>query len=152
MKDKFIIFLDIDSVLCPKNPSIDLDGEHSFKTESIEAINSIIQYYNSDLGMISSWNSKFYKSSLYGEFLSSRGIIVNQIYILDSNKRVDGIIDFLDKNPEYSYLIIDDEAYGYYEACFRNKKMDFKRIIEPNPYRCLDNYDAYKAIKLNLKF
>lgn len=154
MKDKLIIFLDIDGVLCncyQQQPTEFLpDGEHAFWPEAIKALNALIEYYCADIGMVSSWNNKFYTEDLYKTFLISRGIIVNDLFVLDSNKRSDSIIEFLKSNPEYNYLIIDDEAYGYYNTCFKQQLFEYKRICQPNMYRCLDMYDAIKYIKWNL--
>lgn len=54
--ENFIIFLDVDGVLCSyedfkfrdKN-----DGKQIFRPYSIKALNKIIEYYNADLCMIS---------------------------------------------------------------------------------------------------
>lgn len=153
MKDKFIVFLDLDGVLCNcyhREEEFLPDGEHAFWSESVEAINALIQYYSADLGMISSWNSKFRDEEHYKTFLISRGIIVNELFILDSWERSSSILDFLSENPDYNYLIVDDEAHQYYQESFLNKTFEYKRICQPNMYRCLDLKDAYKFIHWGL--
>jgi superfamily II DNA/RNA helicase len=150
---KFIIFLDIDGVVCNcyhRAEEFLSDGEHAFWPESIEALNALIQFYSADLAMISSWNSKFHTDELYKEFLTSRGIIVNELYSLNQHDRCESISEFLSQNPEYHYLIIDDEAYQYYEACFLHQVFEYKRICQPNMFRCLDMKDAYRFIKWSL--
>ncbi len=153
MKDKLILFLDLDGVLCNcyhRKEEWESDGEHAFWSESVEALNALIKHYSADLGMISSWNSKFKDEEHYKEFLVSRGIFVNELFILSQHDRTNSILDFLSNNPEYHYLIVDDEAHQYYQECFLHKTLEYKRICQPNMYRCLDLKDAYKFIHWSL--
>jgi hypothetical protein len=144
MTENFIIFLDIDGVLCDcygrRCPRY-VDGEHEFKPESIEALNTIIQFYNADLCMISAWNSKFRDETSYKEFLESRGIIVNGLMFGNQHNRSEMILEMIDEGLKY-YLIIDDEAHQFY---INIPKIEYKRILQPNRYRCLDMYDTKMA-------
>jgi hypothetical protein len=124
--DTFVIFLDIDGVLCSYKHNIydkdkgdiynPIDDEHYFLQSAIDALNILINNYNAHLCMITSWNSKFKDETI-------------QEYNL--------------KN----YLIIDDESHGFYKECFICKTIEYKRIIKTNSDRCLDSYDAASCIK-----
>lgn len=153
---EFIIFLDIDGVLCSYDENIyhkstidrfDIDDEHFFKQEAIDALNTIIDYYKADLCMISSWNGKFKDEEHYKAFLVRRGIHVNNLFI---EKHYDRAINILELIKEYNlkhYLIIDDEAYQYYE---KMEELQYLRILKPDRNRCLDKYDA-KFVTCNTK-
>lgn len=147
---RFIIFLDIDGVLCSyQNMKIfEHDGEHGFVDEAVKALNAIVTCYDADLCMISSWNTKFRDENAYKSFLESRGIIVNSLYIGDHNNRPAWIISQIKEHDLRHYLIIDDEAYGYYD---RMKELQYKRILKTNRYRCLDMHDfAHATINYKL--
>ena len=148
-KDRFVIFLDVDGVICSYlgMKTYDADGEHAFSDEAVKALNAIIACYNADLCMISSWNTKFRDEKHYKEFLTSRGIIVNELYIGDHNNRPQFIIDAIREHDLKYYLIIDDEAYGYYE---RMGELEYKRILKTNRYRCLDMHD-FAQVTRNFK-
>ena len=155
---RFIIFLDVDGVLCSYAKNIYVrgsadefapDGEHYFMRSAIDALNTIIDYYDADLCMISGWNSKFQNEAAYKSFLVGRGIHVNNLYIGDSHKRLDFILRAIADGLKH-YLVIDDEAYKYY------KNMDaigYSRILRTGRNRCLDEDDAWlvtQNFKLNV--
>jgi hypothetical protein len=142
--DNFIIFLDIDGVICSYNDMGDYEagGEHKFRKASVKALNKIIKYYNADLCMISSWNNKFKDEEHYKSFLISRGIRVNNLYLGDDTDRYEFVQEEIKKGLKY-YLIIDDEGYGYYY----NSIVEYKRILQPNRYRCIDNHDFNHVTK-----
>jgi len=144
---KFIIFLDVDGVICSYSKNIYTantdhqyadDGEHYFLPEAIQALNAIITFYDADLCMISSWNSKFRDEVHYKEFLESRGIIVNTLYIGNQHNRAEFILSAIKEHNLKFYLIIDDEAHQYYQNM---KELQYKRILKPDRNRCLDMYD-----------
>lgn len=149
IKENFQIALDIDGVICDcywkKCPHNEVDQEHVFKPKSIKALNKIISYYNADLIMISGWNSKFMDEDHYSKFLKNRGVIINNpVVIGDQHNRVNYIEDLIANNVVDKYLIIDDEPHGY----FRNSTIiEYKRILAPNRYRCLDNFDVLHVTK-----
>ena len=118
-----IIFIDVDGVLVSYSDLNikDKDGDNIFKPQAVESLNKIIGFYNADLCMISSWNTKFRNEQQYADFLRSRGLIFNKLYISDHNNRIQGIKDLLLELEEDKYLIIDDEAYKYYETAIKNK-------------------------------
>src|SRR3990172_8381564 len=101
--------------------------------ESVQALNAIITFYDADLCMISSWNTKFRDEAHYKEFLESRGIIVNTLYIGDHMDRPEWILSQILEHDLEFYLIIDDEAYGYYEMM---DKLQYKRILKTDKNRC----------------
>lgn len=146
---RFIIFLDIDGCLCSwLNMQIyESDGEHGFVDEAVNALNAIITCYDADICMISSWNTKFKDEKSYKDFLMSRGILVNNLYIGDHNNRPEWIILQIKEHDLKYYLIIDDEAFGYYE---RMKELQYKRILKTNRYRCLDMHD-FAQVTRNFK-
>lgn len=153
---EFIIFLDIDGVICSYDENIympdfkdkyDIDDEHFFKQEAIDALNTIIDYYKADLCMVSSWNGKFKDEEHYKEFLTRRGIHVNELFIGKHYKRCGWIIEQIKELELKHYLVIDDECNAYY------KNMDdiqYLRILKTDRNRCLDKYDA-KFVTINLK-
>lgn len=144
---RFIIFLDIDGVLWQYGDNErDIDGNHIFVLPAVIALNEIIKYYNADLCMISGWNSDFPDAEHYKKFLISRGIFVNNLYIGEQYNRYDYVINLV-KQGLTKYLIIDDEAYGFYTA---TNVIEYKRILCPNRYRCLDKYDV-KNVTINWK-
>jgi len=147
--NRFIIFLDIDGCLCSYNNMniFEPDGEHVFEQEAINALNAIITCYDADICMISSWNTKFKDEKSYKDFLASRGIYVSNLYIGDHNNRPDWILSQIKKHDLHYYLIIDDEAFGYYE---KMKELQYKRILKPNRYRCLDMHD-FAQVTINFK-
>jgi hypothetical protein len=152
--DNFIIFLDIDGTICSyedfdkrdKN-----DNKHIFRSYSVKALNKIIEYYNADLCMISGWNSGFSTEEQYTNFLRGRGIKVNENLTFGiQHNRYEFIIDQIKAGLKY-YLIIDDEAYYALEDVFSDKPLiEYKRILKPNRYRCLDKYD-FKQVTFNWK-
>lgn len=146
---RFIIFLDVDGVLCSwlDMKIFEQDGEHGFVEEAIKALNAIITCYDADLCMISSWNTKFKDEESYKAFLVSRGIFVNNLYIGDHNNRAEWIISQIKEHDLHYYLIIDDEAFGYYE---KMKELQYKRILKTNRYRCLDMHD-FAQVTRNFK-
>jgi histidinol phosphatase-like PHP family hydrolase len=146
--NNFIIFLDVDGVLVSYDTLkvYENDKKHSFKPEAIGSLNNIIKYYNADLCMISSWNSKFGDDEQYKEFLISRGIKVNNLTRLDHCNRSGEILKLIDEGLKY-YLIIDDESYEY---IINIPKIEYKRILTPNRFRCLDKYD-FKNVTFNWK-
>ena len=146
---RFIIFLDIDGVICSyDNMNIyKPDGEHGFVDEAVKALNAIITCYDADLCMISSWNTKFKDEEAYKAFLASRGVLVSNLYIGNHHKRPEWILSQIKEHDLHFYLIIDDEAHGFYE---RMKEFEYKRILKPNRYRCLDMHD-FAQVTRNFK-
>ncbi len=141
--ERFQIILDIDGVLVSYREMkvYESDGEHKFMSSSVEALNTLITYFDADLCMVSSWNSKFRDEEQYKEFLESRGVIVNGLTFADQHNRYKFVEDLIADGMK-DYLIVDDEAYGYYEACMVNHTIEYKRILKPDRIRCLDIYDA----------
>lgn len=139
-KERFIIFLDIDGVLVSwlNLKSIDDNNENLFEEEAVKALNAIIQHYDADLCMISSWNGRYKDPEQYKIFLQSRGIIVNNLYIGDQHNRPAWILSKIKEYKLTRYLIIDDEAFGYFELM---KQLQYKRILKTNRYRGLDMFD-----------
>jgi len=153
---EFIIFLDIDGVLCSYDENIyhkscidryDIDDEHFFKQEAIDALNQIIDYYNADLCMISSWNVKFKDEEHYKAFLVRRGIHVNNLFIGKHHSRAKFILEQIKEHDLIHYLIIDDEAFQYYEQI---NDIKYNRILKPDRNRCIDKYDV-KHVTINNK-
>jgi hypothetical protein len=147
--DNFIIFLDVDGPLCSYD-DVKLrdktDNENSFRKNAIDALNKIIEYYNADLCMISGWNSKFASEKQYKEFLVNRGIKVNNLTFGNQHNRLEFILDLIKQGLKH-YLIIDDEAHQYYISM---PQIEYSRILQPNRYRCLDEYD-FKMVAFNWK-
>ena len=141
--NRFIIYLDIDGPLVSylKLKDRDLrDGKHVFKTEAIDTLNAIITMFDADLCIVSTWGRKYFNGaddSIFRDFLINRGIIVNGLTFGDPDDRAGYVLR--KKAEGYDrFLIIDDEALEYY------KKVDdigFNRILVPNSWRCLDEYD-----------
>jgi hypothetical protein len=155
LEDDFIIILDVDGVLCSYDENIympdcvdkfDVDDEHFFKREAIDALNVIIKHYNASLCMVSSWNSKFKDEEHYKQFLIRRGIIVNNLYIGNQHNRTEFITDLINDGLR-DFLIIDDEAHQYFQNM---DVIPYNRILRPDRNRCLDKYDA-KFYTINLK-
>jgi hypothetical protein len=156
--DTFVIFLDIDGVLCSYKHNIynkdkgdiynPIDDEHYFLQSAIDALNILINNYNAHLCMITSWNSKFKDENQYKEFLINRGIVVNNgLSIGKHYDRYNYVSKTIQEYNLKNYLIIDDESHGFYKECFICKTIEYKRIIKTNSDRCLDSYDAASCIK-----
>jgi len=145
----FVIFLDIDGVLVSYNElkNYHIDQEHSFKINALDSLNAIISFYDADLCMISSWNTKFKNKKHYEDFLINRGVIVNNLTIGDHVNRINFIKKFIAENKITNYLIIDDESYEFFKSCITNNFPEYKRILQPNRYRCLDNFDVEHVTK-----
>lgn len=152
---RFIIFLDVDGVICSYDENIympdmkdmyDVDEEHFFKSDAIDALNTIVEHYDADLCMISSWNGKFKDEEHYKTFLVRRGVKVNNLYFGNKHDRANCVIENIN-NGMTNYIIIDDEAHQYYK---RIDKIAYLRILKPDRNRCLDKYDA-KFVTVNLK-
>lgn len=147
--DKFIIFLDVDGTICSCEDfgvRDKKDHENIFREYSVQALNGIIEYYAADLCMISGWNSKYYTEEQYKNFLVSRGIKVNNLTFGDQYNRKKFILDLIKQGLKH-YLIIDDESHQYYTSM---PQIEYKRILQPNKYRCLDEYDL-KNVTINWK-
>lgn len=158
MENNFIIFLDIDGVICSYSKNIhvskgineysEIDGKHNFLPSAVEALNKLIVNYNAHLCMISSWNSDFGDEKQYTDFLICRGInVINGLSFGDKDDRSNYITTYISDNDIKDYLIIDDEAHQYYKMCFKTDRIEYKRIIKPNMDRCLDMYDVDSCIK-----
>lgn len=141
-ENEFIIFLDIDGVLVSYDNLKERnskDGKQVFVQEAVDALNTIINYYNASLCMISGWNANFQGNcERYTDFLKGRGIIVNNLTVGDRINRYKFVEDCIKQYPNLKYLIIDDEYFGYYDSGV----IPHKRILGTNMYRCLDRYDA----------
>src|SRR5882724_10722247 len=139
----FIIYLDIDGVLVPYDgfKDFDKDGDHKFKQSAVEALNNIINHYKADLCMISSWNVHYDNEQQYKDFLISRGIVVNELTIGKHYDRIEFIENNVKNNNIEHYLIIDDESHQYLKGSMNNGFPEYKRILQPNRYRCLDDCD-----------
>jgi hypothetical protein len=147
--DNFIIFLDIDGPICSyEDFSIRDKKDHKniFRKYSVQTLNKIIKYYNADLCMISGWNSNFNTEQQYKDFLIGRGIKVNNLTFGDKDNRKKFIIKQI-KDGLKHYLIIDDESHQFYTSM---PQIEYKRILQPNKYRCLDKYD-FKNVTFNYK-
>jgi hypothetical protein len=143
MNKPFIIYLDIDGVLVSylKLKDRDADGRHSFISEAVKTLNSIISMFNADICVVSTWGRPYWNGSKDGkefkDFLISRGIIVNDLTFGDPDDRAGYVIKR--KSEGYTrFLIVDDESLEYYK---RVDDIGFNRILSSNSWRCLDEYD-----------
>lgn len=145
MVTTFII--DIDGVFCPyrtaaKTPPRELvQGKEPFLVSAVQAFNKIYSHYNpSCFIMTSGFNSRFSNPGLYKDFLEEKGILVpKKLIIGDQHDRYNYIKNQVMVNNLRDYLIIDDESYGYYQML---DILEYKRLLVPNRYRCLDEYDV----------
>jgi len=145
--DRFVIFLDIDGVLTSYlNLNKENDGKTVFHYHAVSSLNKIIEHYNADLCMISSWNFDFKDADHYKTFLESRDIIMNNLTIGDQNNRSTFIKEKI-KEGLREYLIIDDEAYEYYNSM---PDIEYKRILQTNRYETL-NYFDFLNVTVNWK-
>ncbi len=96
--------------------------------------------------MISGWNLSCSTEQQYKDFLVGRGIKVNDLTFGDKDHRSEFILTQVKAGLKY-YLIIDDEAFQYYDSM---PQIEYKRILQPNRYRCLDKYD-FKHVTFNWK-
>jgi len=136
--DRFIIFLDIDGVLTSYlNLDKENDGKTVFHYHAVSSLNKIIQHYNADLCMISSWNFDFKNTDDYKTFLQSRRIEVNNLTVGNKDDR-SGFIKEKIREGLTKYLIIDDEAFEYYNSM---PEIEYKRILQPNRYTALSYND-----------
>ena len=101
--------------------------------------------------MISGWNSSFSTEEQYTTFLRGRGIKVNENLTFGiQHNRLEFILDQVKEGLKY-YLIIDDESHYAFDNCFgENPLIEYKRVLAPNRYRCLDKYD-FKQVTFNWK-
>lgn len=146
----FVLFLDVDGVLCSYNnlKTRQADERGCFVPESIEALNGFISFYGIDhICMISGWNSFFKTEEEYRQFLISRGINVPGISFGDRTDRYNFVSDHIKDGLEH-YIIIDDECYGYYT---RLETIDYRRIVRTNMYRCLDMHDFQQGCREDLQ-
>lgn len=149
----FIVFLDIDGPLVSYEhlKDYDSDGRRRFKPEAVAALNEIIKYYDAALCMISAWNSMHFPHDpvAYAEFMRSRGIVFRELFVGDQHRRPEYILNLINQGLQH-YLVIDDEAHQYYSLM---GIIQYKRILQPNRWRCLDKYDAWNVtrnFKLNV--
>lgn len=150
--ERFNIFFDVDGVVCDcyswkgreDRPAKEFaeDGEHFFKKASVDAMNVILDYYDADVCCVSSWNSKFKDEEHFKAFLISRGLHIRGLTIGKHHDRYKFVADMIKEHNLKHYLIIDDEAHSYYTQMQPNGIIEYKRILQPNRYRCLDHYDA----------
>lgn len=144
-QNKFVIYLDIDGVLVSY---LDLkeyheDGHHAFKPQAVETLNNLISLLDADICIISAWISFYKTDEEWTTFLNSRGIIVDRVYRGDSYDRPKFILEEEAKGIT-EYLIIDDEAFNYYQNM---PEIAYARILRTNSYRCLDEYDFFQVLK-----
>jgi hypothetical protein len=140
----FIIYLDIDGPLVSylklkdRDPK---DGKHSFLPEAVNTLNAIIEMFNADICIVSTWGRKYFNGNADGsefkDFLINRGIIVNNLTFGDPDDRAGYVLKKKSEGFD-RFLIIDDEALEYYK---RVDEIGFNRILAPNSWRCLDEYD-----------
>lgn len=143
----FTIFLDIDGVLLSYlhlkvfDP---VDGEQAFKKEAIESLNKIIRHYKADLCVVSSYPpSVRSRYPDFKQFMIRRGIEVNGLTFGDEHDRYNFVLGCI-KDGMKDYLIIDDEAHGYYALV---PQIEYKRILRVNSYRCLDEFDFLQVTR-----
>ena len=148
----FIVYLDIDGVLVSylklkeRNP---IDRKHNFEDKSVEVLNTIISMFDADICIVSTWGRRYWNQTVsqvidsennsehFKEFLLGRGIIVNNLTFGDPDDRAGYVLK--KKSEGYDrFLIIDDEALEYYR---REEEIGFNRILVPNSWRCLDEFD-----------
>jgi hypothetical protein len=136
----FISYLDL--------KKIDVCGRRPFEKEATECANALLDYYGASLFMISSVNTEFYSNpDSYREWLLARGLRVPKVFgLLDHVDRVKSVKEHRKKYP--NYLIIDDEPFHYYQDSTRKLDdcLDYRRILAPNSYRCLDRFDIIKYL------
>lgn len=147
--DNFIIFFDVDGTICSYEDfgfRDKKDHKTIFRQRAVDALNKIIKYYNADLCMISGWNASFSTEQQYKDFLVGRGIKVNNLTFGDKDHRSEFVLKQIKAGLKH-YLIIDDEAFQYYDFM---PQIEYKRILQPNRYRCLDKYD-FKNVTFNWK-
>lgn len=147
----FIIYLDIDGVLVSylklkdRDPN---DNKHVFIPEAVDALNKIIDLFDAQICIVSTWGRLYTNTdediAEFTKFLERRGIIVNGLTIGECDDRAGFILR--QKQEGYTrFIIIDDEALEYQQ---RYKEIGYNRIIQTNPYRCLDDFD-YKWLEFN---
>jgi len=154
-KDKFIIYLEIDGVLVSmlnlKQRDV-TDGKHIFTRLSVESLNNIINLFDVEICIISTWGRKYKGVSEseieeFKDFFKNRGIIVNNLTIGDCDKRAEYVISQRDKGYD-RYLIIDVECHEYYDRLGRGKdEIPYNRIINVNSWRGLDNNDFISVLR-----
>lgn len=130
---KNIIFLDIDGVLN--------DNYSEFLSESIEVLNLLVQIYNANVVMISSWqmNGTETRRKMLKYLLEQ--LCIYNIDFIDPNfegnlgniklpSRLLGIVDYLKNNEITNYVILDDEYHNDYKLIRLNyfKTMPFNGL------------------------
>ena len=145
-KHPFIIFLDIDGVLCSYDDLRlrDADGEHSFRDYSVEALNMLVAYYGAKIVISSSWRRKpnFRDLTAFQKLFDERGVEAEVIGVTPYLKDVRGheINAWLDANPTERYIVLDDETPDMEGIT------DMQYVWKTNRWRCLDSYDVRAAM------
>jgi hypothetical protein len=145
-KHSFIIFLDIDGVLCSYDDLKlrDADGEHTFRDYSVEALNMLVAYYGAKIVISSSWRRKhtFRHADDFQALFNHRGVEVEVLGLTPYLKGVRGdeINAWLDANPTERYIVLDDETPDMEGIT------DMQYVWKTNRWRCLDSYDVRAAI------
>ncbi len=149
---KNMLFLNIDGVLCSYMTMNrkDIDGKGIFKYSAVQALNKIIDHYDYHLCLLSKWNAQFTSPEEMAEFLRTRGVAVQSLIRGDQYNKSRYVVNYISDNPCSNYLIIDDEPQEYMAQAFVNSTLSNKRIIAPNRYRCLDEYDTMHIFDLHL--
>lgn len=145
-KHKFIIFLDIDGVLVSYDNLLlrDDNGDHLFRSNSVEALNMLVAYYEAKIVISSTWRNKRHLHNLeaFQKLFNQRGIEAEVIGTTPCLKgiRGDEINAWLTENPTKRYIILDDETSDIEGI------INMQYVLKTNRWRCLDSYDVRMAM------
>jgi hypothetical protein len=142
----FVVYLDIDGVLVSylhlkdRHP----DGKTAFGSESVDALNAIIQMVGGstdvEICVVSTW-ARGKSGEEMGELLRSRGLHVSNVTSGEIDDRAGYVIGRIQEGYD-RYLIIDDESCEYYR---RLDSISYNHILSTNSYRGLDQYDVVQV-------
>lgn len=146
-----IIFLDIDGV-------VNDNSCESFLTSCVKILNNLVVKEKAKVVLISSWQGTGTKARRKRvlEILNESGIKVDDF--IDPNlegnlgdislpSRVIGIVDYLKKNNDCNYVILDDEFHNDYKLlCLNHFKTHMYKGLQRNDL----NLIAFKSVNLSI--
>lgn len=141
------ILLDIDGVLVLstswKPVELLTDGFSKFNEKSVKALQRIIKETKSDIILTSSHKIR-YNNEQWKDIFSIRGIDANISVLEERLTRYDEILNWVNKNPDEKFIIIDDDK-SLNDLPTKIKE----RLVLTSSLIGLNEEDANNVIKLN---
>ena len=120
-----VIFLDVDGVLNGKKTKARCQGYIGIDNKKVKLLAKLVNETGATIILSSSWKHYWDKNTKYcdkfGTYLNKKLqqenlIIADKTYDKKKWRRGEGIADFIYKNNVENFVILDDEAFDFYDC------------------------------------